>query len=41
MIHLYAPDIGGINDDIQSDKTILDFKNGEQLEDFYIRILRL
>ena len=36
-----APNIGGINGDIQSDISTLAFKNGEQLEDFQIRILRL
>ena len=39
-IHL-PPHIGGMNGDVQSDLATLAFKNGEQLEDFHSRILRL
>ena len=33
--------LGGINGDVQSDLSTLKFKNGEQLEDFHSRIIRL
>ena len=33
--------LGGINSDVQSDLAILAFRNGEQLEYFSSRILRL
>ena len=39
-IHL-PPHIGGMNGDFQYDLATLAFKNGEQLEDFHSRILRL
>ena len=41
LLHSRAPHLGGINGDVQSDLATLAFKNGEQLEDFHIRILRL
>ena len=41
IIHSRAPHLGGICGDIQSNVATLDFKNGEQLEDFHISILRL
>ena len=43
LIHSRAPHLGGMNGDVQSDLATLAlaFWNGEQLEDFYSRILRL
>ena len=41
LIHSRAPHLGGMNSDVQSDLTTLAFKNGEQLEDFHISILRI
>ena len=41
LLHSRAPHLGGINGDVQSDLATLDFNNGEQLEDFNIRIIRL
>ena len=41
LIHSRAPHLGGMNDDVQSDLATLAFRNGEQLEDFHSRILRL
>ena len=41
IIHSSAPHIGGVNGDVQSYLATLEFKNGEQLEIFHIRILRL
>ena len=41
LLHSCAPHIGGMNGDVQSDLSTLAFKNGEQLEDFHISILRL
>ena len=41
IIHSRAPHLGGMNGDVQSYLSTLAFKNGEQLEDFHIRILRL
>ena len=41
LLHSRAPHIGGINGDVQSDLSTLAFKNGEQLEDFHSRIIRL
>ena len=41
LLHSRAPHIGGMNSDVQSDLATLAFRNGEQLEDFNIRILRL
>ena len=41
LLHLHAPHLGGMNGDIQSDLATLDFRNGEQLEDFHIRIIKL
>ena len=39
--HSRAPHLRGTNDDVQYDIATLAFKNGEQLEDFHSRILRL
>ena len=39
--HSRAPHIGGMNGDVQSDLDTLAFNNGEQLEGFHSRILRL
>ena len=36
-----APHLGGVNGDVKSDLATLAFKNGEQLEDFHSRIIRL
>ena len=41
LIHSCAPHLGGMNGDVQSDIATLAFNNGEQLEDFHIRIIRL
>ena len=41
LIHSYAPDIGGMNGDFNSDQPPLVFNNREQLEYFNSRILRL
>ena len=41
LLHLHDPHLGGINGNVRSDIPTLDFKNGEQLEDFHSRILRL
>ena len=41
LIHSRAPHLGGMNDDVQYDLATLAFRNGEQLEDFHSRILRL
>ena len=41
LIHLHAPHLGGMNGDIQSDLDTLAFKNGEHLEYFHSRIIRL
>ena len=41
LIHSRAPHLGGINGDVQSNLSTLAFNNGEQLEDFHIRILIL
>ena len=41
LLHSCAPHLGVINGDVQSDLSTLDFKNGEQLEYFHVRILRL
>ena len=39
IIHVCAPHLGGMNGDVQSDLVTLEFKNGEQLEDFHSRII--
>ena len=41
LLYSRAPYLVGMNGDVQSDLATLEFKNGEQLEDFHIRILRL
>ena len=41
LLHSRAPNLGGMNGDVQSDLAILAFRNGEQSEDFHSRILRL
>ena len=41
ILRLYAPRIGVINGYIRSDLATMAFKNGEQIEDFHSRILRL
>ena len=41
FVHAHAPRLGGMNGDVQSDLSIPEFNNGEQLEDFHSRILRL
>ena len=40
LLYLHAPNIRGMNGDFQSDLATLT-KNGEQLEDFHIIIIRL
>ena len=41
LIHSRDPNVGGTNGDVQYDLATLAFNNGEQLEDFHSRILRL
>ena len=41
MIHSRSPHLEGMNGDVQSDLDTLPFNNGEQLEDFHIRIIIL
>ena len=41
LFHSRAPHLGGMNGDVQSDLATLALKNGEQLEDFHSRIIRL
>ena len=41
IIHSRAPHLGGMNGDVQSDLSTLTFNNGEQPEDFHVRIFRL
>ena len=41
LIHVRAPHIVWMNDEVQSSLSTLEFKNGEHLEDFHSRIIRL
>ena len=41
LLHSHAPHLVGINGDVQYDIATLAFRNGEKLEDFHSRILRL
>ena len=41
LLNSRAPHLGVMNGDILSDLSTLAFRNGEQLEDFHSRILRL
>ena len=41
LLHSRAPQLWGMNGDVQSDLSTLDFKNGEKLKHFHIMILRL
>ena len=41
LLHSRAPYIVGMNGDVHYDLATLAFNNGEQLEDFHVRILRL
>ena len=41
LIHSRAPHIGGMNGDVQSDLATLEFKNGELLEYFHGKVIRL
>ena len=41
IIHSREPHLGEMNVDVQSDLSNLDFNNGEQIEYFHSRILRL
>ena len=41
FLHSHAPHLGGMNGDVQSDLATMNFRNGEHLEDFHSRILRL
>ena len=41
LLHSCDHHIGGVNGDVQSDLSTLTFKNGEQLEDFHVRIIIL
>ena len=41
LLHVRASHLGGINGDIQSYQYNLALKQGEQLDKFHIRILRL
>ena len=41
LVHSCAPHLGGMNGDVRSDLSTLAFKNGEQLEYFHGRIIRI
>ena len=41
LLHLRAPNIKGINGDVNYDLATLAFKNGEQIEYFHSRVIRL
>ena len=41
LLHSRATRLGGMNGDFKSDLATLAFRNGEQLEDFHSRIIRL
>ena len=41
LLHSREPHLGGMNGNVQSDLATLAFRNGEQLEDFHIKIIRL
>ena len=41
LVHSRAPNLGGINGDFQSELATPEFNNGEQLIDFYSRIIIL
>ena len=41
LLHAHTPNLGGINVDVQSDLSKMEFKNIEQLEYFHSIILRL
>ena len=41
LLHPRVPHLGGMNGDVKYDLATLAFKNGEQLEDFRSRILRI
>ena len=41
LLHSCAPNLGGMNGDVQSDLATLAFRSVEQLDDFHGRILRL
>ena len=41
LLHSHAPNLGGMNGDVQSDLATLALKNGEKLEYFHGRIIRL
>ena len=41
LLHSRAPNLGGMNGDVQYNLATLALNNGEQLEDFHSRILRL
>ena len=41
LLHAQAPHLGGISVDAESNIATLAFKNGEQLDDFHIIIIRL
>ena len=41
LIHVRAPHLGGINGDVQSDLSTLEFNNGKQLEYFHRIVIRL
>ena len=41
LLHSHSPHLGGMNVDVKSDLATLAFNNGERLDDFHSRILRL
>ena len=41
ILYSRAPNLGGMNGDVQSDLATMTFKNGEKLEDFHSIILRI
>ena len=41
ILYSRAPNLGGMNGDVQSDLATMTFNNGEQIEDFHSRIIRI
>ena len=41
LLHSRAPNLGGMNGDVDSDLATLELNNGEQLENFHSIIIRL
>ena len=41
LLHASAPNLGGLNGDVKSYLSTLEFKNGKQFEYFHSRVLRI